>query len=231
LTRIDSPFWKVVKYAKNELELCLTILQFDGAPDMVNDPAEELSEVIPGADGQVHVVFPLITLIFATFDIPVPRSDSALWNAKTIGENQASQGNPRVSVYTCMDLEARAPWYTDNAGNKDRHHLKENLRNGIFDAAPELSPRAVAALMPWSDGGGYSDDTVLQNLVGAVKRLQADYTTPTVWDPLSDVQTHCEAALADLRETRKELQHVILRETVGSVTKPAPLTKQERDEM
>ena len=226
--RIDSPFWKVVKYAKYSLELCMTCLQQNGTPDMVNDPAAEFPVTIPGADGQVHAVFPLVTLIFATFDIPVTPAGSALWNAQTIAANQA---NPRVPIYACLDLAARTPWYTANAGNKDRHHLKDNLRQGIFDTLPELSPRAVAQLMPWADGGGYGDFTLLTNLVGAVKRMQADYAAPTAWDPLADVGTHCRFVLADLLEKQAALRQRILQQTAESVTRPPPLTELERAEM
>jgi hypothetical protein len=225
--RIDSPFWKVVKYAKDSLELCMTCLQMNGTPDMVNDPQAEFAVAIPGADGQVHAVFPLVTLIFATFDIPVPPAGSALWNAQTIAANQA---NPRVSIYACLDLAARTPWYTANAGNKDKYHLKENLRQGIFDT-PELRPQAVAQLLPWADGGGYGDFTLLTNLVGAVKRMQADYVAPTAWDPLADVGTHCRFVLADLLEKRAALRQRILQQTVESVTRPPPLTELERAEM
>jgi hypothetical protein len=84
--------------------------------------------------------------------------------------------------------------------------------------------------MPWADAVDHHD-TVLTNLVGLVKRLQADYTTPTVWDPLADVRTHCLAVLADLVQTSNELRQSILQATVESVTAPPPLTQQERDEM
>jgi hypothetical protein len=228
---IDSPFWKVVQRDKANLELCLQCLQDDepqGIPRMANDT---LFAPVPGADGQVQVVFPLVFLIFATFDIPIPLVGSALWRAaRRVGLNPANQANPLVSIYECIDLTGPTPWYTANAGNKDRHHLKENLRQGIFDTGT-LSPRAVAQLMPWADGGGDADNTVLANLVGAVKRLQADYATPTAWDPLSDLRTHCESLLPALYETSKKLRHAILQATVESVTPPPPLTPQERDAM
>ena len=76
---LDSPFWTAVKHAKGFLRLALRTLQENGHPDIANDPDTMFRlDHIVGGDGQVLAVFPLITLIFATFDIPVPRAGSAL---------------------------------------------------------------------------------------------------------------------------------------------------------
>jgi hypothetical protein len=161
---IDSPFWKCVQREKANLELCLQCLQDDESQGIPRMADGTLFRPIPGADGQVQVVFPLVFLIFATFDIPIPLAGSVLWRAHRVGLNQGNQANPLVSIYECIDLTVRTPWYTTNGGNKDRHHLKENLRQGIFDTGT-LSPRAVVQLMSWADGGGDADNTVLENLV------------------------------------------------------------------
>ena len=240
---LDSPFWTAVKHAKGTLTLCLRTLQDNGHPDIANDTANIFGEDrIVGGDGQVLAVFPLLTLIFATFDIPVPRAGSALWNARTIRANHANHANPHVSVFDMIDLEARSPWYTANAGNKDRHNLKANLRRGIFRMRDlfdfPLLPYQEAALMPWADGrprGQWprvdENDTLLPTLVGAVKALQAEYALPGAWDPLADARTHCEAVLARLERERQQLRDSVQDQTVHAVSAPAPLTQLERDEL
>ena len=235
---IDSPFWKAVQYAKGKLTLCLFCLQDDGVPDIANDPdsifSAEGDQGIAGGDGQVLAVFPLITLIFATFDIPVPPAGSALWNTRTSAQNWANQANPHVSVFEMIDLES-SPWYTAHAGNKDRHSLKPNLRQGVFRLqqvnGDPLLPYQAAALMPWADGTPDPGDALLPSLVGAVKALQAQYARPGAWDPLADVRTHCEAVLARLERERRQLRDSVQDQTVHAVPAPAPLTQLERDEL
>ena len=232
---LDSPFWTVVKHAMAKLSLCLNNIHDNGVPDLANDPQSIFDVTIAGGDGQVLAVFPLITLIFATFDIPVPRAGSALWNSRMMARNNANPANPYVSVFDMIDLEARSPWYTANAGNKDRHNLKANLRRGIFrlrDANDlPLLPYQEAALRPWAEATPDTAAALLPLLVGTVRTLQAEYALPGAWDPLVDARTHCEAVLARLLLERQQLRFSIQDQTVHAVTTPAPLTPLERDDL
>ncbi len=115
--------------------------------------------------------------------------------------------------------------------------MKQNLRSGVFNTDP-LLPYQVAALMPWADArpaGQWppvdENGTVLQSLVGAVKRLQVEYNTVPSWDPLAHVRTHCESVLLSLLASRGALEHTIQRDTVEAVTRPPPMTQPERDEL
>jgi len=233
---MDSPFWKAVQHSKAKLSLCLQCLHDNGVPDLVNDPQSIFpADQIAGGDGQVLAVFPLITLIFATFDIPVPRAGSALWNSRMHAHNHANPANPYVSVFDMIDLEARSPWYTANAGNKDRHNLKANLRRGIFrlrDANDlPLLPYQEAALRPWAEATPDTAAALLPLLVGAVRTLQAEYALPGAWDPLVDARTHCEAVLARLLLERDQLRFSVQDQTVHAVSVPAPLTPLEREDL
>jgi hypothetical protein len=227
--QIDSPFWVAVKDAKMILQDGLYYMQ-RGIPRVANSGSHlEFRPTIPGGDGQVEAVFPLITLLFATFDIPVPANTTALWAALTTKALRTDR--TPVPVFECIDLTTRTPLYAGS--NKDRHHLKENLRHGIFHypnltrGTPPAIARFMAAHIPWADDRG-PDVCLLARLVGAVRRMQAHHNTAPTWDPLEHVRTHCEAALQPLYIQREQLRASIQQDTAESVTRPPLLTEQEK---
>jgi hypothetical protein len=251
---VDSPFWTAVSNSLQVLAYSFRWMQEEGEPDIIDQRVS--SENILGGNGQVFAVFPLIILIFATFDIPVPCKGSALWSAWTT-VNYANADRDEVPVFDMIDLEAQSSWYTANAGNKDRHRLKEKLRRGKFrmrgrsktvvdrygrihraldDGALAMDEQAV--LRPWADDRSLlpfavgEQRALLPTLVGAVKGLRAKYVhAGRVWDPLVDACTHCEAVLARLELERQELQFSLRDQTVHSVTAPPPLTEDEQNEL
>jgi hypothetical protein len=110
---VDSPFWTAVSNSLQVLAYSFRWMQEEGEPDIIGQRVS--SENILGGNGQVFAVFPLITLIFATFDIPVPCKGSALWSAWTT-VNYANADRDEVPVFDMIDLEAQSSWYTANAG-------------------------------------------------------------------------------------------------------------------
>jgi hypothetical protein len=238
--RDESPFWVCAEAAKSEVMWCLSVhlgrmRMVPSAVLLVSDEGlHGLEEVpLPSDHTQVHVVFPLATLLYATFNIPVPPRPTQpglnLWSLLTCPTGGrprmfGGHGNvipaaaalhlSRVPVFECLDLENDAQWCTRQ--NKDTHGLKRNLRNNVFyiPAGSIGTPT-----MPWTSDT--QERTVLKELVGYSKYIQSVHARPGSFDPLASVQSHCASCMRKLQQelldNTHNLQDLMLHNTPAAV--------------
>jgi hypothetical protein len=130
---VNSPFWLAVQDVKDQIYNCLICHhRFHGKVAMANgeNDFQRWGWDVPGGDGQVHIVFPLVTLLFATFDTPMPMRDTVLWDALHVRPRgwrwfKDAAAEDRVPIFQCLDLRSQPTW--------DLYNLKLNLRNQIWD--------------------------------------------------------------------------------------------------
>jgi hypothetical protein len=209
----DSPFWHCVQEAKGDVLWCLSIHQNRWYAPMTGQqiyPAAVVlantvsmvtgvphGKIVPGGDHQVFVAFSLATLLYATFDIPIPDRNATprcpLWDALQVYElNRVGQSRPALQ---CLDLTSRI----NPAQSNDRHGLKPNLRADVFDitrftntsAEPTQYRWDVEPVMPWRD--------ILRELAGYTKYAQAGLNPKPALDPLDEVRKQCSAAVEKLQ--------------------------------
>ena len=133
----DSPFWVCVEEAKREALLCLRQHQMK-ARDSLDPPTIE--DIVtgntgqyrnlktPGAPNQVHVAYSLVSLLYATFSIPVPTDQQTpVWGALPV---YAFQNNVESKpAFECLDLTSNLVSGT----SKDKYGLKPKLHAGRFE--------------------------------------------------------------------------------------------------
>lgn len=209
----DSPFWHCVQEAKGDVVWCLSIHQNRWYAPMTGQqiyPAAVVlantvsivtgvphGKIVPGGEHQVFVAFSLATLLYATFDIPIPDRNATprcpLWDALQVYElNRVPVSRP---AFECLDLTSRV----NPAQSNDRHRLKPNLRNDVFDitrftntsAEPTQYRWDAEPVMPWRE--------VLRELAGYTKFAQAGLNPQPALDPLHEVREQCSAAIDKLQ--------------------------------
>ena len=205
----ESPFWACVNAVKNDVFCCLSVHLgfFNLVPTAVmlvnddNSRSFNFTNVLGvSAEGQVAIVFPLVALLYATFDIPVPQREAPLWSMMTYPTDDWDHvfpgAKPRVEVpvFECLDLENDAAWCP---GNKDAHGVKQNLRDNVFfRQSAEMLPT-----MPWT--------TALKELVGYTKYVQSVHAKSGSFDPISAVQEHCASCIQSLVTEEAAITHKI----------------------
>jgi len=164
------------------------------------------------------MAFELVTLLYATFNIPVPPRDTTpLWTlliTRDVGaRHRGIPGGATESMPTleCLDLTPPA--------THDRYNLKRTLRLDQFQMGRPASGQ-YADVIPWLD--------VLRELVGYAKYAQSLMPAP-VSAPLEEMRRLCALEAARLQEQLKEVPHsrndalvTILKNS--EVVKPTPDT-------
>ena len=192
---MESPFWYCVEQARKEILLCLQIHQ--GLKLRVAQPEAILANTnvcsrVPGGSGQVHVIFPLVTLLYATFDIRVPHLRRInLWSAlKVYITDPVGHTTSTVPTFECLDFKHCKKWYP---GDKDVHALKQNMRKDRFkfekypvDGRYRWSTETI---MPWTTNT--SVPTILTELVGYTKYVQSVYNIMPNFDPFTEMLSEC----------------------------------------
>jgi hypothetical protein len=208
----ESPFWVCDTEAKNGVAACLSVhlgrlRMFRGAVLLVNDEGSQFHEMgevpLPCDHSQVQIVFPLVTLLYATFNIPVPprppKMGVNLWSLLMFPTESIYHVFPkakplqRVTRFECLDLENDAQWCPSK--NKDTHGLKQNLRNNIFYRRPGSSDKST---MPCTYDT--TEQTVLTEIVGYTKYIQSVHAKAGSFDPLVTVGEHCASCILSLEE-------------------------------
>ena len=122
----------------------------------------ERYQSVPGGEGQLLIAFDLVTLLYATFMIPVPaRGTTPLWTQLITSDLGAHQrgiqdATDSMPTFQCLDLTP--------VPTHDRHSLKQTLRQDRFTMGRPASGR-YPVVMPWPD--------VLRELVGYTKYAQS----------------------------------------------------------
>jgi hypothetical protein len=180
----DSAFWFCVAKAKRQALACLSIPGL-----LANTRNHDGFDPVPGGDGQVLMAFELVTLMYATFMIPMPaRGTTALWTqliTRDLGAHDRGipgGGTESMPTLECLDV-------ADAAGH-DRYNLKPTLRLDQFVMGRPASGR-FADVMPWLD--------VLRELVGYTKYAQSLMPDP-VSAPLEEMRRLCKIARAPLEQ-------------------------------
>jgi hypothetical protein len=183
----DSAFWFCVAKAKRQALACLTTRGAGGVPGLLANTGQEYDPV-PGGEGQLQIAFELVTLLYATFMIPVPaRGTTPLWTQLiTRDVNAHDRGIPGGGTESMPTLECLN--VTD--ATHDRYHLKPTLRLDHFTNRRPGSGR-FPDVMPWVD--------VLRELVGYTKYAQSLLPDP-VSAPLEEMRRLCKVASAPLEE-------------------------------
>jgi hypothetical protein len=193
----DSPFWHCVSQAIHFVTRCLLIHQgrhsnaLNVPPQVVeaNAPFLDQYERMPAETCQVALAFPLVTLLYATFTIPLPPRSSPLWRSmSTYDWPHALRVDPMPSLGCLEDPR------------QDTHDLKANLRRDVFYVHrlryPDMfNPRYtfnVEPVMPWRD--------ILAELVGYTRHAHARLSKPS-YCPLGEARVHCAVA-----KTQKEIE-------------------------
>jgi hypothetical protein len=185
----DSAFWFCVENAKRQALGCLTTRGPTGIPGLLANPTDRVYHAVPGGEGQLLIAFELVTLLYATFMIPVPaRGTTALWTQLITRDPGAHYRNipggatESMPTLECLDV-------ADAAGH-DRYNLKQTLRLDHFQMGRPASGR-FTDVMPWVD--------VLRELVGYTKYAQSLLPDP-VSAPLEEMRRLCKLASAPLEQ-------------------------------
>ncbi len=203
----DCPFWHCVTEAKSQATICLFVHQGrlkylnGGVPEAVlANTGVGTTETIPGGDNQVHVAFPLVTLLYATFNVPIPeRRADHLWRSLQVYERAPS--TRFKSVFECLDLSRRG-----TGVRLDVHDLKYNLRHDIFeihgvdDTSAYNNTRYrwdAQPVMPWL--------TVLTEVAGYTKYVQSQLKVQPSFCPLCEVRKECSLVRDELQERVKKI--------------------------
>jgi len=200
----DYPFWHCVSDAKSQATMCLFVHQgrfrYLVPEAVLANTGVVFTENIPGGDNQAHVSFPLVTLLYATFNVPIPeRRADRLWRSLQVYERAPS--TRFESVFECLDVGRRG------TGVKlDVHDLKYNLRHDIFeiygvgDTSAYNNTRYrwdAEPVMPWL--------TVLAELVGYTKYVQSQLKVQPSFCPLCEVRKECGKVRDELQERVKKI--------------------------
>ena len=213
----DSPFWFCAQEAKADAIWCLIVHQGRWRQPLAANqilPTHTIwpalvvrantdstifgcpqGKLVPGGDGQVFVAFSLATLLYASFEIPIPeRGATDLWQALLVyGQDRH---RTTVPAFQCLDLAS--PVYPGRPN--DRHGLKANLVDDAFiiNGLTSTSARnrtkyfwAERPVKPWR--------AVLRELAGYVKHAQARLPAQPALCPLAEVRRLCTAARQDLQ--------------------------------
>jgi hypothetical protein len=184
----DSAFWFCVQKAKRQALSCLTTRGPTGIPGVLANTADRGFHPVPGVEGQLLIAFDLVTLLYATFMIPVPaRGTTPLWTQLITVDPGAHQrgiqdATPEMPTFQCLDLTP--------VPTHDRHSLKQTLRQDRFTMGRPASGR-YPVVMPWPD--------VLRELVGYTKYAQSLMPDP-VSQPLVEMRRLVARDAARLRE-------------------------------
>jgi hypothetical protein len=167
----DSAFWFSVKKTKDIALACLTTREPAGIPGLVDNTRYDH---VPEGDGQVLIAFHLVTLLYATFMIPVPaRGTTPLWTQLITVDLGAhlrfEDATERMPTFQCLDLTP--------VPTHDRHSLKQTLRQDRFTMGRPGGGQ-YPVVMPWPD--------VLRELVGYTKYAQSLMPDP-VSEPLVEM--------------------------------------------
>jgi hypothetical protein len=203
----DSAFWFCVAKAKRQALVCLSIPGL-----LANTQNHDGFDPVPGGDGQVLMAFELVTLLYATFMIPVPARDTTpLWTLLITRDGGALNrgipggGTESMPTLECLDV-------TDTT--HDRYNLKRTLRLDQFVMGRPVSGR-FPDVMPWLD--------VLRELVGYTKYAQSLMPDP-VSAPLQEMRRLCVRARAPLEQqlahARNEALVTVLKNI--EVVRPTP---------
>ncbi len=208
--QLTSPFWVCAERAKRDVDWCLSVhlgevAVIPSAVLLVDNGGRNsrgIAEVpLPAGQIQVHVVFPLVILLYAAFNIPVPKREAPLWSLLMLPthlqghvfSNALELKLKQVPAFECLDLERDAEWCTRQ--NKDLLGLKQNLRNNIYYRVPGSSEQTR---MPWTSDT--EEQTVFKELVGYTKYIQSLHAKAGSFDPISAVQEHCASCIRSLEE-------------------------------
>ena len=200
----DCPFWHCVSDAKSQATMCLFVHQGrfkNFVPEAVlANTGVGTTENIPGGNNQVHVAFPLVTLLYATFNVPIPeRRSHDLWRSLQVYERAPS--TRFESVFECLDLSRRGTGF-----KLDVHDLKYNLRHDIFeiygvgDTSAYNNTRYrwdAQPVMPWL--------TVLTEVAGYTKYVQSQLKVQPSFCPLCEVRKECSLVRDGLQERVKKI--------------------------
>jgi len=200
----DCPFWHCVSDAKSQATMCLFVHQGrfkNFVPEAVlANTGVGTTENIPGGNNQVHVAFPLVTLLYATFNVPIPeRRSHDLWRSLQVYERAPS--TRFESVFECLDVGRRGTGF-----KLDVHDLKYNLRHDIFeiygvgDTSAYNNTRYrwdAQPVMPWLE--------VLKELVGYTKHVQSQLKVQPSFCPLCEVRKECGKVRDELLERVKKI--------------------------
>jgi hypothetical protein len=224
----DSPFWMCVSEAKDQVIVLLQthahhILFQEGAQGAVlANTGGDLFMPFPGGTGQVQIAFHLVTLLYATFRIPLPLSaanqptETPLWPAMITHDRSHMYRRPPdvQTMPTLRCLHSTAPSF------HDVHALKQNLRNdilhinnrydGLGSQVSDRFPLRADPVMSWID--------ILRELVGYTKYVQAQATRQLREEPafyaLSELRRLCELETTKTRQALKDLTNRRLEATV-----------------
>jgi hypothetical protein len=182
----DSPFWHCVAEAKREAVYCLQVQEGIIRMSVGNGPMQEFAPQpliantalararVPShftsAERQVLVAYNLVTLLYATFNIPVPDvEDTPLWFDLPVYEFSGNQNHWLASAW--LDRSTALP----DGSSKDKYGLKPRLRADRFDIhdvgwpdpghAEHRTQWTPATRMPWLQ--------VLRELVGYTKYAES----------------------------------------------------------
>ena len=244
----DSPFWFCAQEAKADAIWCLVVHQGRWRqplppgqiwptntiwpPLVVRANTDSYmfgcpeGKHVPGGDGQVFVAFSLATLLYASFEIPIPeRGATPLWQALLVyGQDR---NRTTVPAFQCLDLAS--PVYPGLPN--DRHGLKPNLVDNAFvinglghtegyNRTKYFWPEQP--VKPWR--------AVLRELAGYVKHAQARLPAQPALNPLDEVRRLCTAAKEDLQQKIKDRAHARVAATL-SLVKDAVDNKDEKEQV
>jgi hypothetical protein len=196
----ESPFWCCVQEAK--IHAYVSLEQHNDTVRMQQHRTVAMANAntgffgaVPGGDQQVQVAFPLVTLLYATFSVPLPRQGTTpLWPALITTDVDGES----MPTFACLDLTARA----DGRLN-DVYDLKPNLRRGVFLLSHPDQPRP---LVPWLG--------VLRMLVGYTKYVQSLVAPAPPFQALDEMS---RLLALESERLQQELQDLIAQRTDETV--------------
>jgi hypothetical protein len=207
----DCPFWHCVADAKATAKLCFLVHQgrmfTDTAPQalLANTRIDYLPQ-IHNADNQLELAFHIVTLLYATFSIPLPGPEAT--RLRALMSHETYPETITLPLFHCLDL-------TPHEGrlNPDAHGLKPNLRDDIFEMHGIGRTEAwnntrfkwdAQPVMPWR--------TLLAELVGYTRHMQSLFIHTPAFCPLQEVRNECAEArkllqqkLTDITRKKQDL--------------------------
>jgi hypothetical protein len=154
---------------------------------------------IQDADNQLMLAFHIVTLLYATFSIPLPRPEAT--RLRALMSHDSYPSTLSLPLFDCLDLTPR-----EGRLNPDAHGLKPNLRDDVFEMHGIGDTSAFNnTRYRWDAQPVMTWRTLLAELVGYTKHVQSLFIHTPAFCPLQEVRNECAEARQLLQQQLEDI--------------------------